>query len=218
MRARSFFQTTVGKKVVMGITGIILVVFVVGHVAGNLLVFAGRAKLNAYSALLHTSDELLWGVRIALITSLILHVWSAIGLARIAQAARPVGYERKVPQTATIASRTMRWGGLLILAFVVFHLLHLTTGTIQPVAFSEHDVYANVIGAFRIPWVSAVYVVAMMFVGLHLFHGVWAAFRTLGLAPPSKQPLKRPVAMLLAIVVWAGFTSIPIAIFARVIG
>lgn len=217
MTARTILGSTIGKKAIMAITGIILVAFVIGHVAGNLLVFAGRTKLNAYSALLHASDEALWGVRVVLFVSLVLHVWSAISLTRIAQAARPQGYVRKKAQTATVASRTMRIGGFVILAFVVFHLLHLTLGVIQPVAFSQHDVYANVIGGFRVPWVVAVYVVAMAALGFHLFHGAWAAFRTLGLRQRNARPLDRPIAKFLAIVVWAGFTAIPIAIFARIV-
>ena len=140
MTARTILGSTIGKKAIMAITGIILVAFVIGHVAGNLLVFAGRTKLNAYSALLHASDEALWGVRVVLFVSLVLHVWSAISLTRIAQAARPHGYVRKKAQTATVASRTMRIGGFVILAFVVFHLLHLTLGVIQPVALSQHHV------------------------------------------------------------------------------
>lgn len=217
MSVRKLFQSTVGKKVIMGITGIILVAFVIGHVAGNLLVFAGRTKLNGYAALLHASDEVLWGVRLTLLAAVVLHIASAISLARVASAARPEAYARKEAQTATFASRTMLVGGLVILAFIVFHLLHLTAGVIQPVAFDEHDVYANVVGGFQVPWVVAVYLVAMLAIGLHLFHGAWAAFRTLGLRRPSAQPLKRPIATVLAIVVWIGFTSIPVAIFARIV-
>lgn len=217
MSARKFFQSTVGKKVIMAITGIILVAFVIGHMAGNLLVFAGRAQINAYSRVLHASDELLWGIRSVLIVSVVLHIWSAVALTAAARAARPHDYARKVSQTATLASRTMRLGGLLLLGFIVFHLLHLTAGVIRPGTFDEHDVYANVISSFRIPWVTALYLVAMVSLGAHLFHGAWAAFRTLGISPPSAHPLKRPVAMVIAIVVWAGFTSIPLAIIARIV-
>ena len=218
MSARKFFQSTVGKKVVMAVTGIILVAFVIGHMAGNLLVFAGRAQINAYSRVLHASDELLWGIRSVLIASVVLHIWSAVALTAVARAARPNDYARKVTQTATLASRTMRIGGLLLLAFIVFHLAHLTVGAIRPQGtFDDHDVYANVISSFRIPWVTAVYLVAMVGLGLHLFHGAWAAFRTLGISPPSAHPRKRPVAMVIAIVVWAGFTSIPLAIIARIV-
>ena len=217
MSARKFFQSTVGKKVIMAITGIILVVFVIGHVAGNLLVFAGRDKINAYARLLHASDEVLWGVRSVLIVSVVLHIWSAIALTAVARAARPHAYARKIPQTATIASRTMRVGGFVLLFFIVFHLLHLTTGTIRPATFEEHDVYANLINSFRIPWVAALYMVSMVALGMHLIHGAWAAFRTLGVSPPSATPLRRPIAMVIAILVWAGFTSIPLAIVARIV-
>jgi succinate dehydrogenase / fumarate reductase cytochrome b subunit len=212
-----FLKTTVGQKVIMGVTGAVLTLFVIGHVLGNLLFFRGRSELNRYSSLLHASSELLWSVRAVLLTSVLAHIWVAWSLSREAHAARPIPYTKKVPQAATWASRTMRWGGLLIAVFVVVHVLHLTTGTIHPVPFSETDVYANVVGAFHVPWVAAFYLVAMIPLGLHLFHGVWAAFRSTGVSRPTAKPLRRRLATIVAVFVWAGFTAVPLGVLAGIV-
>jgi succinate dehydrogenase / fumarate reductase cytochrome b subunit len=217
MFVRSLFQSTVGKKVIMAVTGLILIAFVIGHVAGNLLVFAGAEKLNGYSHLLKASLEVLWAVRLVLLTSVVVHVWSAVVLTRKAQAARPVAYAQRAPQATTFAARTIRWGGFVILLFIIFHLLHLTTGTIQPAAFSETDVYRNVIGGFSVPWVAALYLVSMVALGLHLYHGAWAAFRTLSLRRADPMPMKRSLATVVAVAVWLGFTSIPLAVLAGLV-
>ncbi|HKV51753.1 MAG TPA: succinate dehydrogenase cytochrome b subunit [Gemmatimonadaceae bacterium] len=213
-RLRLFWQSTVGKKVVMSVTGLIMVGFVIVHMIGNLQVFEGAARLNAYSHFLHhTVNELLWLVRVVLLASVVLHIVAAVQLTRIDRAARPVGYRRREPQAATVASRSMRWGGVALALFVVFHLLHLTTGTIQPVAFVDGDVYANVVGGFRIWWVTLIYVLAMIALGLHIFHGAWSSIRTLGVNRPRGEPMRRPVAALMAVVVWAGFSLVPLAVF-----
>jgi succinate dehydrogenase / fumarate reductase cytochrome b subunit len=212
VHARAFLKSTVGLKVTMGITGVVLTAFVIGHLLGNLLVFAGRAALNRYSVLLHASAELLWAVRAVLIASVALHVWAAWSLTRVGQAARSVAYAKKVPQTATWASRTMRWGGVLLGIFIVVHVLHLTTGTIHPAPISETDVYGNVVGAFQVPWVAAFYLASMVALGLHLFHGAWAAFRSIGVSRPRRSPIRRPLVTILALGVWAGFTAIPLAV------
>ena len=191
----------------------ILIAFLIGHLTGNLLVFRGAVALDAYSAFLKRELAVLWVVRAILFVSVVLHVVAATQLTILDRAARPKSYARTEPQAATIASRTMRIGGLVIAAFVVFHLLHLTTGTIRPAVFEETRVYDNVVGGFRIWWVTALYVVAMIAIGLHLFHGGWSWLRTLGLSRPSAEPLHRPIAAALAILIWAGFTSIPLAIF-----
>lgn len=211
---RLFWQSTVGKKVVMSVTGLIMVGFVLLHMIGNLQVFEGAARLDAYSHFLHhTINELLWLVRIVLLVSVVLHIVAAVQLTRIDRAARPVDYRRREPQAATVASRSMRWGGLALALFIVFHLLHLTTGTIQPVPFADGDVYANVVGGFRIWWVTLIYVLAMIALGLHIFHGAWSAIRTLGVNRPTAQPMRRPVAALVAVILWAGFSVVPVAVF-----
>ena len=226
MRALRFFRSTIGKKMIMAVTGLGLVAFVIGHMTGNLQVFIGPAKMNGYAAFLKSTGELLWLVRLGLLAAVLLHILMAWQLTRIAAQARPVAYERRDPQASTVASRSMRWGGVLLLVFIVFHILHFTTGTVFPVAsspdamhpaFSHIDVYGNVISAFRVPWVVAVYVVAMLFLMLHLFHGAWSSVRTLGLVKPSRHPLHRRVSTVIALIVWLGFTAVPVAVFLGVI-
>ncbi|MEO7458407.1 MAG: succinate dehydrogenase cytochrome b subunit [Gemmatimonadaceae bacterium] len=219
----TFYRSTIGKKVIMAVTGLALVIFVIGHMAGNLQVFIGSAKMNAYAAFLKSTGELLWIARLGLLGAVILHITMALQLTRIASRARPVEYQKRQPQVSTLASRTMRWGGVLLLAFIVFHILHFTTGTVFPVAssqgttFSHTDVYGNVISAFRVWWVTAFYVVAMLFLMLHLFHGAWSSMRTLGLSKPSQHPLHRRISTAIALVVWLGFTAVPVAVFLGVI-
>jgi len=213
-RVRLFWQSTVGKKIVMSVTGLIMVGFVLLHMIGNLQIFESAARLNAYSHFLHhTINELLWLLRIVLLVSVVLHIVAAVQLTRIDRAARPVGYRKRDRQAATIASRTMLYGGIAIALFVIFHLLHLTTGTIQPVPYAPGDVYANVVGGFRLWWVTLIYVLAMIALGLHIFHGAWSSIRTLGLSRPKAEPMRRPVATLLAVVLWAGFSIVPLAVF-----
>jgi succinate dehydrogenase / fumarate reductase, cytochrome b subunit len=221
-----FYRSTIGKKVIMAVTGLVLVAFVIGHMAGNLQVFIGPAKMNGYAAFLKSTGELLWLVRLGLLVAVLLHILMAWQLSRIAARARLTGYEKRQPQVSTLASRTMRWGGVLILIFIVFHLLHFTTCTLFPAAsrpdamypsFNPADVYGNVISAFRVPWVVAFYVVAMLFLMLHLFHGAWSSVRTLGIVKPSRHPLHRRVSTAIALIVWLGFTAVPVAVFLGVI-
>lgn len=213
-RVRLFWQSTVGKKIVMSVTGLIMVGFVILHMIGNLQIFESAARLNAYSHFLHhTITELLWLLRIVLLVSVVLHIVAAAQLTRIDRAARPVAYRKRDRQAATIASRTMLYGGIAIALFVIFHLLHLTTGTIQPAPYTDGDVYANVVGGFRVWWVTLIYVLAMIALGLHIFHGAWSSIRTLGLSRPTTEPMRRPVATLVAVVLWAGFSIVPLAVF-----
>lgn len=211
---RAMWDSTVGKKVVMAVTGLIGIGFVLGHMIGNLQVFQGAERLNAYGALLHGPlNEGLWAVRVVLIACVVLHVVAAYQLTQRDKAARPMGYVRREPQVSTLAARTMRVGGVLLLAFIVFHILHFTTGTIRPTGtFEPGNVYGNVVGSFQIPWVTAFYVVAMLALGLHLYHGVWSSVRTLGVARPSPTPLRRPAAVVLAIVIAGGFALVPLAV------
>lgn len=217
MRLLVFWRSTIGKRIVIAVTGLIMVGFVIGHVSGNLLVFRGPDALNHYAAFLKGLGGFLWLARAILLASVILHVVAAVQLTRRAQAARPVGYHWRDPQVSTFAARTIQWGGALILLFVILHLLHLTTGTIHPVPFSPEDVYANVVGGFRIWWVSAFYMLAMIALGLHLYHGAWSSFRTLGAAQPRRNPLHRSVATVVAVLVWLGFTIIPAVVLLGVV-
>ncbi len=226
MWALTLYRSTIGKKAIMAVTGLLLVGFVIVHMLGNLQVFIGSDKMNGYAAFLKSTGELLWVARLGLFVALVLHVWMAWQLTQMMRRARPVDYETRRPQVSTVASRTMRWGGVLLLAFIVFHILHFTTGTIffaasspdaQYRAFSHTDVYGNIISAFRTPWVVAVYVVSMLFLMLHLFHGAWSSVRTLGLTKPSNHPLERRVATVVAVAVWLGFSVIPVAVLFGVI-
>jgi succinate dehydrogenase / fumarate reductase cytochrome b subunit len=213
-----FWRSTIGKKVVMAVTGLIGVGFVIGHMVGNLQMFQGAEKMNAYAHFLKSLGGLLWLARLILLGAVVLHVVAAYQLTRMRAAARPVNYH-KGPQkeVSTLASRTMRWGGVLLLVFIVFHVLHFTTLDVFP-SYSRTDVYGNVIHGFSIWWVTLFYVVAMIFLGLHLYHGAWASLRTLGAAKTSPNPLRRKAALVVALIVWAGFTAIPIAVFAGLLG
>ena len=211
MKGPAFYRATIGKKVVMAVTGIILVGWIIGHVLGNLLVFRGPAALNEYAALLKSNAALLWAMRAGLLITVVLHVVAAVQLVRHEAASRPVRYAKRVPQESTFASRTIRWGGLIIAVFVVYHLLHFTTGTLHP-SFSHTDVYGNMLSGLSVPWVAAIYLVAVAALGLHLYHGVWSAFQTLGISGPTMTVARRRLAIGIAGIVYLGFTAIPVAI------
>jgi succinate dehydrogenase cytochrome b subunit len=216
-RLRLLWDSSVGKKIVMAVTGLIWVAYLITHVVANLLVFQGPAKINAYSAFLHGTGGALWGARLVLIAALVLHVIAAIQLADRKKEARPTGYAAgREPQVSTWASRTIRWGGALILLFLVYHILHFTIGTAHP-DFVESNPYHNVATGFRSLPVVALYLIAMGAVGLHLYHGLWSSGRSLGVSPPSPRPLRRSVALVLALLVWLGFSVIPIAVYAGVV-
>jgi succinate dehydrogenase / fumarate reductase, cytochrome b subunit len=211
MSILAFWRSTIGKKIVMAITGLIMVGFVIAHVAGNLLVFAGPARINAYGAFLKSTGELLWVARLVLLTSVVLHIMAAVQLTAIERAARPVGYARHQYQAASLASRTIRWGGVILGVFIVYHLLHFTVGSVHP-DFSETDIYHNIVSGFAVKWVAVFYVIAMAALGLHLYHGAWSSVRTLGLSKPSPSPLVHRVSLILAIVVAGLFAAIPLAV------
>lgn len=206
----TFYRSTIGRKVVMAVTGLWLVVFVVVHMSGNLLAFRGSEALNHYSKLLQSNPAILWSLRVSLLAAALLHIHSAWSLTRSARGARPTGYARHNTLSATPSSRLMRWGGVLLLGFIIFHLLHLTTGTLHP-DFLHGDVYGNLAAGFAVRWVAAFYVIAMIALGLHLHHGVWSVFQTLGIEHARLDPARRRIATLLAIVVSAGFAAIPLA-------
>jgi succinate dehydrogenase / fumarate reductase cytochrome b subunit len=217
-RLRTFYGSMVGKKAVMALTGLIWVGFVILHSLGNLLVFRGSAAIDSYSHFLKSTGELLWALRALLFLAVVLHVIAAIQLTRQSRAARPIGYAKRETQVATIASRTMRWGGALLLIFIVVHILHFTTGNIRPAGvFSTEDVYANVVTSFRIWWVALFYVVAMIALGLHLFHGAWSSVRSIGVSPASPRPLHRRLSLVIAVFVWAAFTAVPVAVFSGIV-
>lgn len=211
-KLQHFWHSTVGKKIVMALTGLIMVGFVVLHMVGNLQVFISAEKINNYGMMLHGPlHEVTLLLRAVLLVSVVLHIVAAVQLTRMENAARPIGYAKRVPQAATLASRTIRWGGLFLAIFIVLHLLHFTTGQIHP-DFIPGDVYHNLISGMRSPLVAISYLVAMIFLGLHLYHGAWSSFRSLGAVEPKPHPLSRPIALGLALVVWLGFSVVPLAI------
>ena len=221
----AFYRSTIGKKIIMGVTGLIGIGFVILHMAGNLQAFMGQDKLNSYGAMLHGPlAEVTWLLRIVLIVAVVLHVLMAYQLTMISRAARPIGYKNREPQVSTLASRTMKWGGVLLLVFIVFHILHFTTETIDPGGWrgmmdgqGHRDVYGNLIASFHVWWVALFYIVSMLALGLHLYHGAWSSVRSLGFAKPSPNPLHRRIALAIAVIVWLGFTLIPVGVIAGLI-
>jgi succinate dehydrogenase cytochrome b subunit len=211
-KIQAFWRSTPGKKIVMGVTGLIMIGFLILHMMGNLQAFLGPEKYNAYGALLHGPlHEVVLLLRVVLLLSLILHVVAAVQLTLRDRAARPVAYARKVPQAATAASRTLRVGGVLLLVFIVYHLLHFTTGQLHP-DFVPGDVYHNLVTGLTRPVVAGFYLVSMAVIGLHVYHGAWGSFRSLGAVSPKSDPLHRPVARVVAVGLWLGFSAIPMAV------
>ena len=212
----SFYRATIGKKVVMAVTGVVLAGWVLGHLLGNLLAFAGRPAFNGYAATMKGNAAILWGLRGAILVIVVLHITAAVQLVLQERGSRPVAYARKVPQESTYASRTLRWGGLLIAVFVVYHLLHFTTGQAHP-SFDHADPYGNLVRGLSVPWVAAFYLLAVAALGLHLYHGVWSVFQTLGIHQSSIAPMRRRIATAFALIIYLGFSSIPLAILAGIV-
>lgn len=234
----TLYRTSVGKKVIMALTGFILVGFVVFHMYGNLKMYQGPAVFNEYAAGLRElghpvfgHEHLLWVARVVLLGSVVAHIWAATTLtlqSRKSAAAYAVSgtqrYGEKKRQTG-YAAYTMRFGGLLIFLFIVYHILHLTFGAVgyAPGAYQhphngEYQVYNNVVLGFQNPMIVAFYVVTMVFLGLHLFHGVWSMFQTLGLNNSKYTGLLRGLAVLVALAVVVGNISFPVAVLAGVVG
>ncbi len=217
-RTASLYHSTVGKKVLMAVTGLILFLFVIGHMLGNLKVFEGPESFNQYAEFLRTMGYpliprygLIWVGRIFLLAAVGVHVYSAWQLWVRSRLARAEGYRKVKDLSFSYASRTMRWGGVLILLFVVYHILHLTTGQAHP-DFVPGDVYRNFIVGFSNPLVVGFYVVAQVALGLHLYHGVWSMTQTLGASHPKYDRWRRSTSGALAIVVVVGFVIPPVAV------
>lgn len=208
------YRSTIGKKILMAVSGIILVGYLLAHVTANLLIFTSVDALDAYAEFLKSKPFVLWPARAVLLAAALVHVGAAAQLTLRNRGARPVGYRRHSPQASTWASRSMRLGGVVILVFIVLHVLHFTTGTLHPSApnFEPARVRDNVIAGFQSPVVVVLYLIAMVAVGLHLFHGLWSSSRTLGVRPESVQPQRRPLALAIAGFIWLGFTVIPLAV------
>jgi succinate dehydrogenase / fumarate reductase, cytochrome b subunit len=218
IRPARFWASTNGKKAVMAVTGVILFLFVIGHMLGNLQVFEGPEKLNDYGRFLHGVPEILWAVRTVLIVSVVLHIWASVELAIRKTKARPIGYAQRENVASSYASRTMYWSGPILLAFVIYHLLHLTAGIIHPGGeFVPADVYHNVVSGFQVWYVSAWYVFSMVLLGFHIRHGAWSMFQSVGINHPRHTPILKKTALVLAIVIVAGYISIPASIMLGVV-
>jgi succinate dehydrogenase / fumarate reductase cytochrome b subunit len=211
-RAARFWDSANGKKAVMAVTGAMMFGFVLLHMAGNLQIFEGPDQFNKYAQLLRTLPEALWAARLALLAAVAAHTVAAIQLALRNRRARPVAYSKKEAIASTYASRTMYWSGPIVLAFVIYHLLHFTFGITGVPEFIEGDVYHNVVNGFQNPIIAAWYVLAMLLLCLHLQHGISSMFQTLGISHPRYTPWFKKAAALLAIVIFVGFISVPLSV------
>jgi succinate dehydrogenase / fumarate reductase cytochrome b subunit len=211
-RAIRFYEAPIGKKAVMAVTGVILFGYVIGHLLGNLQIYSpDREAINRYAAFLHDPSRasLLWGVRLLLLLAVVLHIVASVQLWFLNREARPVRYSKKDNVPGAYAARTMVWSGPIIAVFVIFHVLHLTVGSVLPLR--EGDVRANVITGFQNPAVAGFYIVAMVLLCLHLYHGVWSMFQSVGLSHPRYTPGLKRFAAICAILIAAGNISIPLA-------
>jgi succinate dehydrogenase / fumarate reductase cytochrome b subunit len=214
----TFWGSTIGKKVVMAATGVVLVGFVFAHMIGNLQLYLGPETMNAYGKLLHELGHggALWVARGVLLACVGLHVWAAASLTLQSRAARPVGYRRESWTESTYASRTMRWSGPILLLFILYHLAHFTTGQAHP-QFVAGEVYGNVMVGFRSLPVVVFYVAAMLALGLHLYHGVWSMLQTLGLSHPRYNPWRHALASLVTLAVVGANLTFPLAVYFRLV-
>ena len=215
------WDSAIGKKVVMAVTGIVLVAFVIAHMLGNLKIFAGPDEINAYSRFLRTVGEpelgygdALWLVRIVLLTCVTLHITAAYQLTRMNWQARPVGYESRKNVETSFAALTMRWGGVLLAIFIVFHIAHFTLGAVgfKPGQYQELHVYENVVAGFSVWPVAVFYILAMGALCLHLDHGIWSMLQTLGWSTSRNSRTLKTLSRVVAIIVCAGFVSVPVAV------
>jgi succinate dehydrogenase / fumarate reductase cytochrome b subunit len=222
-RRNAAVRSSVGTKILMAVTGGILLIFVIVHFVGNLKVYMGAGEFNHYAEGLRTfgspffaRGQLLWLLRIGLIVAVLIHILAALSLTLQSRRARNVAYRKKESLAFSYASRTMVWGGLTILAFVVFHLLHLTFGTVHP-DFVHGDAYSNFVVGFESWPVSIAYVLAMVPLGFHIYHGTWSAFQTMGANNPRYNAMRRPLAMTIAIVLAGGNALFPLAVLSGIV-
>ncbi|HWB60626.1 MAG TPA: succinate dehydrogenase cytochrome b subunit [Chthoniobacteraceae bacterium] len=219
----NIFRSSLGKKYIMAVSGLLMFLFVIGHLAGNLQFFLGPESINRYGHFLQTNLELIWPARIVLLAVLVLHIWSAIKLSAENKAARPVPYANWNPTVASYASRTMLMSGLIVFAFIIYHLLHYTfvikgvnlTG--QDFATFEdpekrHDIFRMMVVGFSNVWVSLFYVVGIGLLCLHLSHGVSAMFQSLGWKNKVYSPILDSGAKFIAWLIFLGYVSIPISV------
>ena len=218
----TLYRSSIGKKVIMAVTGAMLIGFVLFHLYGNLKVFSGPEAFNSYAEGLREIGYPLFGrlhiltiLRIGLIGAFGLHIWSAVELSRQSRASRPVVYAQHKKLSSDYANLTIRWGGTVIALFLIYHLLHLTFGVAHP-NFEAHDAYHNVIVGFQSP-VVIIYFIALIALGLHLYHATWSMFQTLGFNKKSYEKPLRLLGLGLAVVVTGGFMIIPLAVIIGVV-
>jgi len=221
----NIFRSSLGKKYIMAVSGLVMFLFVLGHLAGNLQFFLGAESINRYGHFLQSNPELIWPARIFLLLMLTLHIWSAIKLSAENRAARPVPYANWNPTVASYASRTMLMSGLIVFAFIIYHLLHYTfvikgvnlTGN-DFASFEDpekrHDIFKMMIVGFKNPWVSIFYIIGIALLCLHLSHGVSAMFQSLGWKNKVYGPCLDSLARYLAVLIFIGYVSIPISVMA----
>ncbi len=211
-----FTSSTIGKKIVVAVTGLIMFGFIVGHLLGNLQVFQGPEKLNNYAHFLKHATALLWGTRVALLASVLLHIVCTVQLNRRNRASRPIGYAQHQMIQASRPSLFMIWSGVFLAVYIVYHLLHLTVGSVHP-NFDELDVYRNIVNGFQVWYVSLFYILAMVSLGFHLNHGVFSVFQTLGLNHPRYNCWRRLFATGASVLITLGYISIPVAVVVGVV-
>ena len=209
-RVARFYESTIGKKAIMAVTGLVLFGFLIVHMLGNLQIFLGAEVMDHYAETLHGNPALLWTVRTVLLISVVLHIWASIQLSIVKKEARPAAYVKRANVSSSWASRSMMLSGPVVAAFVVFHLLHLTTGTIHP-QFVPLHAYENLVTGFLFPFAIA-YTVAMILIGFHLSHGIWSMFQSLGLSHPRYTPIVKKFAAIFSWILVAGFLSVPLAV------
>jgi succinate dehydrogenase / fumarate reductase, cytochrome b subunit len=216
-------RSAVLKKAIMAVTGLVLFGWLFAHMFGNLKIFFGRESFNHYAEFLREMGSplmpptgLLWLTRIAIFGAVVLHVWAATSLTLQNRRARPIGYRELRPVELDYAARTMRVSGYLLAIYIVYHLMHLTFGNVH-VGFVPSDPYGNVVAGFQALPVAAVYIFANLLLGLHLYHGLWSLFQSLGWSEPSYNSWRRRFAVAFAVVVSLGFISVPLGVLAGIV-
>lgn len=214
LRARAVTTSTF-LKALLAASGAGWFFFVANHLYSNAHLFLGRESFNAYYAELEASPTVLWGIRAILLAGFAVHVGTAVVITRRSVAAAGLSrYRMKKDAATTFAARTMRWTGPIVGLYLVFHLLHLTAGAIMPggVAYDPEDTYGNVVRSFEVPWVAAIYVIANGALTVHLVHGVSSTFQSLGLSDPALDRVRHVLSVATAVIVCAGFVSLPLAV------
>jgi succinate dehydrogenase / fumarate reductase cytochrome b subunit len=214
-RAITFYGSTIGKKVVMATTGLIGFGFVLGHMTGHLLTFKGAEAYNAYAHFLKSTAGLLWGTRLVLLASIILHVHAAFTLWSRNNEARPKAYYQRKDLATNYAALTMRYGGVLLLLFITYHLAHFTWGvteTLDGVPFDVDNPYNNLVLSFQKPALAGFYILCMCALGMHLYHGIWSLTQSVGLDHPKYNTLRQRAAMVGSALVVIGFIVVPISV------